>query len=44
MQSYYHRQHLLGFHNVLGNKQVIGLNAVEVSQCYKDMKNNVAIC
>ena len=36
-------KHLLGFHNVLGNKQVIGLNAVEVSQCYKDMKNNVTI-
>ena len=34
---------MLGFHNVLGNKQVIGLNAVEVSQCYKDMKNNMAI-
>ena len=27
----------------MGNKQVIGLNAVEVSQCYKDMKNDVAI-
>ena len=27
----------------MGNKQVIGLNAVEVSQCYKDIKTNVAI-